>query len=842
MSSFSSSTKSESELIKSSNENDTYKSELKLKEKSNLSAAKITNDIIVRELKSKKIHFREQIENLWINPESLNLLNGYSLIIPGTKCPMLKNFIGVKILKSKIYLVESSNRITFKKSLKKNLVKFINYLNLITPIAHFCITEVISKETSQILISANRVLSLKLKDNCTSDFIEEILTIDKIYQQALIEHLPSFLFKEFVLTPIFNKEGSMFEVSKFSVIRSIKAMGFTQEKVAHPKTYTGNHCSISLAVNLNVGKDYEQDYDWRVMPIVIDIFDQLISIKVKLCKNKHVVKIENEHMQALIVEFINLANLNLKKAQFRFSYSQLNVYLEGPILTTGLDCTEIQFTFQQTFSYIVENFKKYGGCLAKIYSSASEPVKASPNGESKKTEQTNGNTVETDLKVPKGINSARAESAKESKEAQESKKISHDDVRNMYKSLIIEQPLQETGQFTLFYLDSSYNKQAEMLVPQEFESRTYGSDYSKEKLITENLKSTISECFHLKLIDQTNTIKYPSFDSGQCLNKIEVLSSKQISAFQEFLYKLYSYKFSISNPIENLGIARVGKNHFIYFSSFPIYNYLQTGESVGSKSLKSHLIDLKLFIEKSNKSAIAADAEEELVYLKTDDFDSPFNINTGEANLAGFRVVFEKVSEDVLKEQASKPVKNLPHIANIIGFYNENNNYYIVMEKLEKIHLEKLDVSTVRFYLIQIIQTIFMYKDKEDEVFLITEEDLYINESNRLKIVVRDYKNHSWQCISLKKDYKKKQVYNLAMLVYRLICQTDPFAKLSSIPPATLKYQLENDLRIPIFEWKFEQSNPQLVSFLRKCWNGEIESLDQMRDFFPLESMIYFPS
>lgn len=835
---------------------------------------------LVNEMRLRKINFRESAEDLWMYPESLKKKTGFSLYIPGTRCPMLKNFIGIKIQHSKIYLIETSNRISFSRKLKPALFKFINYLNLINPMNQFCLLEAAARTDKQINISANRVFNINLKENCKSDFIEEILTIDKIYQNSLIEHLPNFLFKELFFLPVFGKHESMHEICKKSVIKSIKAMGFNQEKIEYPRVYHGSHCNISLAVNLDVGRDYDPNFDWRVMPIVVDIYDQLIMIKIKLCKNKHIVKIETETMQALMIEFINLANLNMKKAQFKFSYTQLTICLEGSIITSGFNKTEIQYMFQQLFSYMIENFKKYGGTLAKIYNSAYEQNKGPNIKEAKKSDQetTKRNSNESQVKVEDKIikrnpnenqvkledknikrnpnenqvkpedknikrnpNESQAKTEDKSKESSqaEKKQFNQEDVRNLYKDLKKKQNLEETTVLSLFVLNSSYIHQVEMLVPEEFETRAYAPDkFLRETTVVNKLIDEISECFHIAVDQNTNTIKYPIFESGEAFSKLIVLKGKEVKIVEEFLFKLHNKKFAIENPLDNIGVTRVGKNFFAYFIKFPISDYLRIDESVNSLSLRKHLLDIKKFIELSSQSNIDDESEHTISFIRSNDFDSPFKINTGEARLAGLRVYFEKQSKEYLNVLARKEFINLPQTINYIGFYSENNEYYVVWEKLDSLDVAKLSEGIVRQYIIEVIHTVLLCNDKSPEVFVVTLDDLFLNESKRLKIKIRPHPNHPWHCLSKSKNESQKQVYSLSMLIYNLSCKIEPFSKLSSIPAEKLRFELENDLRTPIFEWEFEKNNPKLVNFLRKCWAGEIETLEQMRDLYPIPDSV----
>ena len=82
---------------------------------------------IIHDLASKKINYRPHNDDLWIYPRTLKKIKGCNLLIPGTRCPALKNFMGIKLKDDKIYMVESSNRISFPSSYKLSLVRFCNY-------------------------------------------------------------------------------------------------------------------------------------------------------------------------------------------------------------------------------------------------------------------------------------------------------------------------------------------------------------------------------------------------------------------------------------------------------------------------------------------------------------------------------------------------------------------------------------------------------------------------------------------------------------------------------------------------------------------------------------------
>jgi hypothetical protein len=753
---------------------------------------------LTKDLSQKKINFRQQPDDLWIYPKTLKEIKGSNLLIPGTKCPAIKNFMGIKVKDNMIYMVESSNRISFPAVLKEPLVRFCNFINMTNPVAHLYVNSVILRDETRLLINSNRIIHLSLKEKLTYDFIEEIITIDKIYQTILSEHLPVFMFREFYFKPIFIKETkSNLEKTKEVIIKSVKGMGFTQDKKQEVTSYYGKYLVVSLAVNIDIGHEdlkFDKDFDWRILPITLEIYDHMILIKIRFCKNKHVVKIENEHTQNLFSEFINYANLNLKKARYRFSYTQLNLTFESTIVTSCLDFTQIQFCFQETFSYMIENFKKFGSCFAQIYNA-------------------------TNSSNPSDFTSAN--------------------VKEMYRELKQGFHFEETNNFSLFYILSTHKNQVELLIPERFEVRNYTSrEFSQEVSILAEMNEKFPECYHVKVDEQLKTISYPVFEEGQTLLVSHTPGGKQVFYYEEFLKRLMERGLTVNNPLEHISLIKQRGGYFAYFSDFPLFSYVSKVDHLPVLELK---MDLRLLTEHIvNLNQIAVKEEISLTYIEKDSFDQEPDPSTSpEAMLIGNMVTFTKITdtnqiESIQREQR----RNLPSTISILGLYQDNENHYIVSEKLKPVEIDSLTPRDIWKIFLVVIQTILLLRTDQNHIFLITEKDLFYNQNKTLKIQISSYdSSHLWNCFSPFKTSQQKQVYSLSLLVYRLCCKVDPFAKFTRLTNEKLISELQDESRIPIFDWEFEQKNPRLVDFLRKCWFGDFESLEKMKDAYPIESI-----
>jgi hypothetical protein len=472
----------------------------------------------------------------------------------------------------------------------------------------------------------------------------------------------------------------------------------------------------------------------------------------------------------------------------------LNLSFESSIVTTGLDFTQIQYSFQETFSYMIDNFKKYGSCFAKIYH---ETANSNPSN----------------------------------------CKFGQEELRDMYRSLKQCNHLEETNNYSLFYMLSIHKNQVELLIPERFEEVFYNDqEFNLELEILSELILKLPECYHIKIDREKKSIMYPLYEDGQTVSETHTPGGRFVTIYQEFLSRLVNLGLKIQNPMTCISLVKIRGGYFAYFSTFPLQNFITKVEKPDLLELRVHLKELTDHIINDNQTSMKE--EMILTYIEKEDFDEDFDLETSsEAVLIGNKVTFKEVEDiSMIHEVQTKQKRNLPNTIGYIGLYKENNKHYLICEKLNKLDITSLTTRDVRKILNEITHTIMLYKSDTEESLLITDNDLYQNLNGRLKIDVKTYdQNHLWNCFNPNKSQAQKQVYSLALLVYKLCCKIEPYSKFESISEDSLREQIRAGLRMPIFDWDFEQDNPKLVDFLRKCWFGDIDCIEKMRDCFPIE-------
>ena len=513
---------------------------------------------------------------------------------------------------------------------------------------------------------------------------------------------------------------------------------------------------------------------------------------------------------------MNLANNDLKRTQFKFSYTICVPIMESNLSIIGLDYSEIQGGFQDIFSYMVETFKKYGDSLSQIYH-YSQKIESAKEAEKNQDIKMNG---------------------KSDKKTQDISPLPQINAKLLYKDIQKNGNNFDSNDYTQFLIQRTSKLPRYLIMPKSYISKTFGSrdEYEKEKEILTYLRENIDECYHIKVNESNLEVLYPDYKGCTLINSIKNLSNTGITAIQTFKNNLDIKQIKVINYHENESIAKIDGAYSVYFSRIPFMDYIFLNQTIN----KNDQIEDELIITKEIYKSIKSKPEEvkKISFINEEDFDS-INYETLEGYLIDSVVKLSPITMEEIEKLESLSKRNLGNICTHIGYIEKNNQYYLVEEKLEKIYNENMTAAEIAKYFNQLISNLILLKavqsDNKD-LFIITEEDLFINYKGTLKIKYREYSEHFiWRSFRKDKNPEEKLVYSLSMLLFKLFTKHDPFEKLSEyIPKEELLADLINEhTRYPIFQWEFEMSNPKIVSFLRLCWNYEINSLKAMKNKFP---------
>jgi hypothetical protein len=764
-------------------------------------------------LNHRKINYKVQQEPVWILQENLKSTyepgrNCADILIPGSKCALLRTFLGVRVTEFNVFLTQTSHRIFFPSDQQDYGIKFCNFLNSIQNIGAFFL----NPQNNKLLVSARRVIFIKGKTRIDDELIDEIVSFDKMFQLAMIEHYPAFYIKFQILTLIDSSlklVKSNFEVAKTSVVKAIKGMGFNQQHENMGKSAIGRLHTIFSAVNTDPLKN-EKEIDWKVLPIGVDTTDFIITIYIKLCKCKHIVKIEDEASQNLLAEYINYANTDLKRAQFKFDYAKSQLNLEGSILTLGMDFTQIQAEFQDLYSYIIEVFKKHGNNLSYIFMHNKSPQK--PEDPTSKSQSLKPSPEKLYLKPSP------------EKLYLETKKSEMDIDENEYSQ---------------FYINPSSKVPRYMQIPKSFYAITYKpSNYAEEKSLIERMKSlNIDEVYHVSFCDCNCIIRYPKFDGVPLHQQIGFISQNGINAFQDFIRKMIDNRFRVMRPFEVLSSSKEEGSYAVYFSSFPIAENIGFFPSGVPITLKTQLfLDLTSEILEAHRRGLSV--KNEITYIEKESLEN-FNEELKEGYLIDRPVELTEITEAEALRLNSEP-KFLGSCSDVhLAFFKEKDKFYVVREKLRPLNIAQLPLERSRVYVLEMINHLKQISAFKNSELHLAPTDLFITHDEKLKIIAhKGDPQDLWQCFDKTRSREGKLVYVLALILYKMLIKADPFERFKEQKDLTqenLILQLSQNIRMPLFPWEYENENPKTVAFLRQCFVGEIKSLETMKNRLPSE-------
>ena len=803
-------------------------------------------DHIEAELRTRGINYKFQDTSIWIYPPFIKSMEGRDMLVPGTRNFMIKSFMGIRFTPELILITISSNRIIYQPNQKKLLLKFINYLNLVQTLCPFFLTKATPRDrTVKFLITAKRTIFISSKLNLVNEFLDEIVSLDKMYQNACQEYIPFLNMKYQLKHSRLPRGNNSFEVGKTSVDKAIKGMGFSQEKRLPMNSPIGKMYSVVAAVNTDPLTS-EKNSGWKVFPISVEITENLINLKIKLCRDKHIVKIEDEKAQSMLAEFINYANNGLKKAQFKFNYATAVVFLEANLITAGLDFSAVQAEFQKLFSYIVCKFKKYGECLSTIYQYS--------------LDMNSSNLAKAELKQEPAPQFT---------------------AYSLYMDLKKRNDTDNSNEYSQFLIHKNRKIPEYMIIPQKYIKITYNNEeeFIQEKEIIGRFLNVFDECYHLKINEETREIKYPIFNGKPIQSVIQSISEAGVGAIHEFLEKLYANNIRVNDFMKNLSISKECGYYIVYFSETNFFSYisLQTNIPTSLRIQDALLITMGITTKKSDSSINSAGPSNRITFFIESDFDSIF-FDTCLGNLGGKNVELIPVCYEEIVKLESAPKLNLSNIDSPIGYFKKDEMHYLIRENLEglydrflpneqkrKSEEETLDRyielarkqagdqakmntskppltnADIHAHFVTVADILIQLREFNRELVTVTDRDLFLKGD---KLIIRFMKPRDdrddtwWRCQAKDKDkdktYDEMQVYSLAMLLYKLHTGEEPFTLLlEHITVDKLLEQLKQGVRCPLFAWEFEEKYPKLCSFLRACWNLEIKTIETMKSRYP---------
>ena len=792
-------------------------------------------DNIKAELKARGINYKFQESSIWIYPPFIKSMEGRDMLMPGTHNFMIEHFMGIRFTKELIYIVISSDCLIYKPNQKKLLAKFINYLNLVQTLCPFFLTKAISRDRSvKFLITAKRTILISSKVNLVNEFLDEIASLDKMYQKVCQEYIPFFSMKYQLKHSKLPRGNNSFEVGKTSVDKAIKGMGFSLKEMISMNSWIGKIYNVRVALNIDPLTS-EKKSGWKVFPISVEITENLINLKIKLCRDKHIVKIEDKKARSILAEFINYANNDMKKAQFKFSYTTAVVFLEANLITAGLDFSAVQAEFQKLFSYIVCEFKKHGEWLYKIYQYSLD------------------------------MNSSNSAKAKLKQEP-----APQFTAYSLYMDLKKRNLTENSNEYSQFFIDKNRKIPEYMIIPQSYIRITYNNEeeFIQEKEIIDRVSSVFDQCYHLKINEKTREIKYPIFNGRPIEREIRSISKAGVGAIHEFLEKLYANNIRVDDFMKNLSISEECGYYIVYFSETNFFRYisLQTNIPTSLRIQDALLVTMEITTKKSDSSINSAGPSNRITFFSESHFDWILEERCL-GNLGGKNVELIPVCYEEIVELESAPKLNLSSIDSPIGYFKKDEMHYLIREKLEGIYdrliLTEQNINSeeetldryiefarkqagdqakmnpskplltnadIHAYFVTVADILIQLREFNHELVIVTDRDLFLKGD---KLIIRFMKPRDdtwWRCQAMGKTYDEMHVYSLAMLLYKLHTGEEPFTLLlEHITVDKLLEQLKQGVRCPLFAWEFEEKYPKLCSFLRACWSLKIKTIEDMK-------------
>ena len=580
--------------------------------------------------------------------------------------------MAVKLTEEFIFITVSSNNLLFpqdNESLETLLQKFCNYLNFNHQIGSFYLSKG-NFRGPKLIINCKRTIIIESKETINTDFFEDLLSLDRLYQKILTEHYPILMMKYNLLkSEILIKASqiaetpAVFELAKTAVMKAVKGMGFNQEKKIEPNFPIGKAYYIVTGVNTDPSSS-QKEPDWKVFPISIEIYESYITLKIKMCKNKHIIKIEDEKAIKVMAEFMNLANNDITRGFFKLNYSTCIASLESNLIIIGLDSTEIQASFQDLFSYMISVFKKYGETLSKIcqISSKEEPDAPKP-------------TIQ--------------------------------DGSSFYLELRKIENVDEKNDYSQFMINDSSKIPEYLIIPKKYKKVQYSlEDFEKEKQLVLELKKDIDECYHIKIDTTRKIIKYPDFDGLSIKNSLKSCSQSAITAIQDFFSKLSACGYKVDDVFSNASISKESGRYILYFSETPFFSFIRQEFVTTTEELSLRLLLNERIFEAFNNLTIK---EIKVYFIDASEFDwIDYEKNLG--YLIDKQVELIPSSFAEIEALESVPRVNFPCIDSAIGYLKNNSNHYVVRELLSPIDLTALSAANIKNYFFKIVDCMILNK------------------------------------------------------------------------------------------------------------------------------------
>lgn len=762
--------------------------------------------IIEETLNTRKINYKIYEKTVWTIPNNIKNLQGKNMMIPGSKCEMLKSFIAVKFTSKTIYIVISSNRMVFNENCIDELQNFCNYVNETYSLGMFYTDIVKINENYNkaiIALKKNIIFDDWSEDSenvanekkliLAREFIDEVVRIDKIFYEALIGNLPLFLMKYSIFKQIKkhinpnnqNIFQDNFEIGQKSVLKAIKGMGFIQEKKRKNISSVGDLYTIDCAVNID--PDFQgSNQGAKIIVTLIEVTNFMVTIKLKLCKDRTILTINHEKSIKILEEFINYANNDLKKAQFKINHIKGVVYLEGNFVYFGMDFTEIQAGFQDLLSYMIHTFKKYRSSILEI------AVK---------------------MRNEENINFNAKDSYKEI-------------MKIDFPEMIYE--------YSQFAVVSNSDMPGYMLIPKSFVVKKYAfDDYIKEKNLLQMLRTDIDEFYHISFNDETYEIRYPEYNGCSLRRVIYEIGKRGAKKLQSFIMKLHGKRFRIKNFMDSICAVKENRNYYFSIMALPYYNCIEYVEDGISKNESKELIagiTEEAFRPRSTQKIY----DGQIDFINESTFDLiDYTSLTG--YLIDKTVELLPISISEIHALESKKKLTLTNIDSYLGFLKAKNNlFYKVQEKLIPLHTKALSKPQIKDYFISIINTVMILYHTNSLPGIIKYEDLYLNSKNSIKIRFQNReKEQLWMGHMKKVTLEQKIMFSLSLLLYKMHVGVEFVDLFKCFNEEQLVNDFINGTRIPIVPWEFEMEEPRIAEFMKKCWKYEFVTLEDMKNAYP---------
>jgi hypothetical protein len=521
----------------------------------------------------------------------------------------------------RILMKITSDKIAIPEDAVGHINSFCNYINQTSPCAEFFTEK--QSDSFDKMICAKRAILTNYKSNLELDLYKELYTLIDIFCDTIYTRMV-FLYRRvsIVGSNVLKTQTSMYEKNIYCVNNGLKFIGFERPKTRVIKTPFGSECTVLIAINYG-SNDETQLSGWTFYPVLVNIHDYVITIKVILCNNKAAMAIKDLGILQQLQEFIFYANSHLKRAKVLINPNNKNVEMESQLVTLGMIDMEIQAGFQDLFSYLIFQFQNIADSLHKI-----------ATGKFLGDEQ-------------------------------------------LYKTNKKVLEFNEKTEYPQFYLEKYNNIPIECCYPSEYITKKYESnEFDQEIKIIENLKQIFEELYHLIINKDSMTIKYPYYEGLSLENTLKT-KPKYAKYFKDFVVKATQSNIIIKKIRKNLHIGVKFKRPIAYLPNIPYYKYARISEDTHAK-LNQSLEMCRLL------SKIAIIGKETIKRVRINDFDD-LDLNELKGELMGIKVKLQLADEHMTKVIQTQTHIKSDFIIWCIGYVFIEDQIYIITKSLNRI-------------------------------------------------------------------------------------------------------------------------------------------------------------